>query len=248
MSTIGTILLSATVAVMTALATDWLQARRRRKEAKEDRLEEILARYRDPLAYAAFELQSRLYNIAKMRFLEKNLDDERLEGYAVDSTLWLIGQYLGWTELIRQEVEILDLGDMQKNRDLRALLAVVAQVLANDDDDQPPELRILRAEQRGIGEVMIEAAPNGGRRRARGYASFRRLLNEPDPPWFERLAQDISSMKARPEARGRATSLQRALIDLIDHLDEDRSRFALSEREKLPVDRSASGSAMPPDA
>lgn len=63
-------LLSAAFSARTARSTAVLQARlqgeleeRREQSDKAARLEQIVSRYRDPLLNAAFDLQSRLYNL-----------------------------------------------------------------------------------------------------------------------------------------------------------------------------------------
>lgn len=234
MSAAATVVLSASVAMVTAtvtaVVTDLVEARRRRTERHEDRLDEILSRYRDPLAYAAYELQSRLYNIAEQRFLENNLENDRLDGYAIDSTLWLLAQYFGWTEIIRQEVEFLDLGDIEENLKLRRLVAQITDVFATEPGGP---LRILRAEQRGIGELMIASGSEVTRHRPVGYASFRQLLRASDVPWFPRLAEDIRNWHDSAAGCTRTIWVQQALIDLLDHLDQDRSRFPAHGRTKL---------------
>jgi len=236
-SAAATALLSAVVAGFTAFTTsmirDSVEARRRRAERRQDKLDDIVARYRDPLAFAAFELQGRMYNIVRLGFLEKHLGDERLDDYAVDSTLWLVAQYFGWSELIRQEIELLDLGDLEQNRTLRRLLGEVTDAFSLDTAGP---MRILRAEQRGIGELMILTPSDVARPRPLGYASFRRnVLRDADVSWLARLAEDIRAWHKDPDNRFRAVLLQRALLDVVDYLDRNRSRFREADRTKLDM-------------
>ena len=44
-------------------------ARQVREDEQQIKAEEILARFRDPLMYAAYDLQSRLFNILKLDFV-----------------------------------------------------------------------------------------------------------------------------------------------------------------------------------
>ena len=99
---------------------DDLQSRREQRVAAAS-AEQVLARYRDPLLHAAYDLQSRCWNIVEQGFLTHYLRNgsPRERDYAIENTVFLFAQYLGWTELIRQEVQFLDLGKDDKTRALR---------------------------------------------------------------------------------------------------------------------------------
>jgi hypothetical protein len=73
--------------------------------AQQDR-EEVVSRFKDPLAHAAYDLQSRTFNILKQAFLNRYYANgaAREKEYAVENTVFLLAQFLGWTEIIRQEV------------------------------------------------------------------------------------------------------------------------------------------------
>jgi hypothetical protein len=100
-----------TAALVTAfVGPAWKLRHDRRRDAAE-----VVARYSRPLMQAAYELQSRIYNIDRLRFFTPNsLSDAYRRSYAETSTLWLISQYLGWVEILRREVQFLDLGDIRK--------------------------------------------------------------------------------------------------------------------------------------
>jgi hypothetical protein len=85
-------LISLVTAIVAAVVTTSWRMRAERRQKREDQLEALLSQYREPLA-AAFELQSRPYNIVLMHFLETYLDSER--GYVVGSTQWLVGAVPG---------------------------------------------------------------------------------------------------------------------------------------------------------
>ena len=79
---------------------------RRDQASKAAHPEEVVGRYREPLLSAAFELQSRIYNFVLRGFagyLRSGDDDEKR--YAVNSTLFVIAQYLAWTEALRRGVQ-----------------------------------------------------------------------------------------------------------------------------------------------
>jgi hypothetical protein len=71
-----------------------LQARREAKKVRET--------YREPLLAAPYELQARLHNILRNRFVENYIVGER-EGKrdaAVHSTSYVFAQFFGWREII----------------------------------------------------------------------------------------------------------------------------------------------------
>jgi hypothetical protein len=224
----------------------------KRRHDREAHISELLSRYRDPLLGAAFDLQSRLYNIVRRDFLEDYLGSSEpgAHEYARDSTLWLIGQYLGWTEILRHEVQFLDLGEASANRRLQARLQRVTQAFATDEEALTSVFRLFRGEQRAIGELMIAPADMHGRVACLGYAEFSaRVRRDPLRPWFARLEQDLERIAVMPYDCPRLVHLQRALVGLVDLLDPDRIRYPDADvRGRLPhLDGTASARRTPHD-
>lgn len=211
----------------------------KRRHDKEAHIDELLARYRDPLLGAAFDLQSRLYNIVRLDFLEDYFGskDPAARAYARDSTLWLIGQYLGWTEILRREVQFLDLGEVSANRHLQERLHRITQAFATDDEALGTVFRLFRGEQRAIGELMIRAPDANGHVACLGYADFTaRYRTEPMSSWFARLETDLAQIADMPYDCPRLVLLQRALVDLVDLMDPDRVRYPNADvRGRLPL-------------
>jgi hypothetical protein len=239
-------LLSALFSAKTARSTAVLQARlqgeleeRRERSDKAARLEQVMSRYRDPLLNAAFDLQSRIYNLIAVDYWKKiRSGDDEERSYAVKSTLFVIAQYLAWAEALRRGVQFLDLGELQRNQDFVGRLEAIRHALATNRF--APGFRIFRAHQRAIGEVMLEATPDAGAEGSRwqclGYASFCSKLDEDESfrPWFESLDRDLRELASGPgEARARLVALQSALIDLLDFLDEPAVRFPRRLRAKI---------------
>lgn len=105
---VGGIALAANVLTTTAnvfLSERW-KTRFVQERASADRAKTLLDRYREPISRAAFDLQSRLYNIVRHGFQSRSATD-----YPEMSTLWIVGQWFAWNEILRREVQILDLGD-----------------------------------------------------------------------------------------------------------------------------------------
>jgi len=197
----------------------------------------VRARYRDPLLSAVFDLQSRLYNIVAQDFLVDYLlgGDERDRAYAVENTLHVLAEYLGWVEILRREIQFLDLGDEVADRKWTKSLEAVRDRLADDKID--PVLRLFRGEQRAIGELMILPTTDPGVRPQHcvGFAKFATCRKEPEfGRWFDQLEADLDLLAKEPgDHLERLLLLHGALIDVLDVLDPDCKRFAPQNRGRL---------------
>jgi hypothetical protein len=136
-------LLSALFSAKAARSTAVLQARlqgeleeRRERTDKAARLEQVMSRYRDPLLNAAFDLQSRIYNLIAHGYWKKiRSGDEDERSYAVTSTLFVMAQYLAWAEALRRGVQFLASGPGQAQTRLAALQNALIDLL--DFLDEP---------------------------------------------------------------------------------------------------------------
>ncbi len=213
---------------------------RRHLATKREQAEELRARYRDPLIAAVFDLQSRLYNIVAQDFLghyvRHRRGGESACRYAIDNTLFLLAEYLAWVEIIRREIQFLDLGEELANRRWLQALERVRNVLARDDLD--PVLRLFRGEQRAIGETMtvvLHDTTSGRARESLGYAEFVAHREEPGlSRWFDKLEADLQALACEPEAHlERVVLLQNSLINVLDVLDPECKRFPAARRSRL---------------
>jgi hypothetical protein len=209
----------------------------REEHARKVRLEDVMGRYREPVLRSAVDLQSRLYNIAEKRFLPRyfaGAESERT--YATTSTLYVIAEYLGWVEILRRDVQYLDLGDTRANQRLTEILERITEWFLTDTLDDA--FRLFRGEQRAIGEVMlvVRRADDPARFECLGYAAFtRRLRDEEFARWFTRLTDDVERLATCEDGNERRlVELQHALIDLIDFFDPDHARVPESRRRKIP--------------
>lgn len=234
----GVSLAAATISLLNARSVARLNdelEERRRARTKEEQAAELRARYRDPLLSAAFDLQSRLFNIVAKEFLVHYCgdEDESSRNYAVENTLYVLAEYLGWVEIVRREIRFLDLGDELANRQWVTAIERVRDTLARDDID--PVLRVFRGDQRAIGEVMTVADEDAQQHECRGYASFAVERQRPEfARWFDRLEADLDLLAREPEQHiERPVLLQNALIDALDVLDPECARFATERRTRL---------------
>ncbi|WP_207958259.1 hypothetical protein [Streptomyces sp. YIM 98790] len=231
-------LLSAVVAVAGASAAAvlgyWTQRRLRAVEQRD-----LMETYGASLAWAAFDLQSRLYNILHGQevdrapgphrgfitaFLKEGTEEER--EYVRRSTAFVLAEYLGWVEILRRDVQFLDLGRSRTNQ---RIVTVVSQAASALNKAAPGRaFRLFRAQQRAIGELMIHPEGEPGRRRCLGYAEFSARLDTDDAfrRWFAPVLKDIDGLaEDTAPAAPRLAELQQTLIALIDLLDPKAARF-----------------------
>lgn len=244
-------LISATIAIVsltvtvitqrqkTVLEDELEEARTLRSEerSRKQLAEEIVAKYREPLLLAAFDLQSRVYNIVDPdhRFLSSYYDDapETVESYARDSTLFVVAQFFGWMEIIRRDVQFLDLGAEEQTRRLTGLLSEVQSTFRSDTPTLPDPFRVFSMHQRAIGELMVVEAGNS-ERECLGYAAFVGKLRDPEfARWFGGLRSDVAKLASGGDAT-RLAFIQNHLIDILDHLDPSHGRFT-THRDKLSL-------------
>ena len=209
--------------------------RQREAESREEQTKALIARYRNPLLRAAYNLQSRLYNIVQLDFYSKHYGEVAADQeYAVKNTLYVVGEYLGWVEILRRDVQFLDLGDIEANRQLETLMGAITEIFLSDEIE--PAFRLFRGEQRAAGEVMLLHRHSGEKAayECLGYSEFvAKLDDEHFAHWFARLEESIRLLICEPRQHlQRLTQLQHALVDLIDFLDPHGIRIVKDTRLK----------------
>ncbi len=231
-------ILGAVIAYWGGLSTKRVEAQLALQKAEAERraeTERTARKFREPLGRAAYDLQSRLYNIIKSNFLNAYLKhgDERTKLYVIKNTLFVIAQYFAWTELVRREIQFIDLGADEQTRKLTELqdnIYTIWQTSGYDD----PLFRIFAGEQRAIGERLIREGPSGPE--CMGYASFLDFYKEHPDPLLTAVEADVTGLGANlPQALPRLVALQHALVDMLDFLDPKFVRFPQRNRTKLQV-------------
>lgn len=183
---------SGGVALLSALISVRASRRQVLLSAELDR-RDVMSRRRDPLLWAAFDLQSRLHNIVERGFLPFCYEGEtgRDREYARRSTLHVLGEYLGQVEILRRRIQFLDLGKRRHNRAVVERLTAIATVLNEDGGYGDRHFRIFRSDQRALGEIMIKEDGES----CLGYAEFcRRLEDDPEfAAWFQPLLESLAA-------------------------------------------------------
>jgi hypothetical protein len=177
------------------------------------------------LLRAAYDLQSRLFNILERRLLNA---PHISRDYIEQSTAWLLGQYFGWVEILRREAQFLKLPTDSDRADVQLLLGNIARACSSDSIGGP-RLQIQRSEQRALGELMvIDGRDAEGRKRSDclGYAAFSKALADDSSEihrWFAPLCTQVWPQSVDTDRR--LIALQHALIALIERLDPQHICF-----------------------
>ncbi|WP_164419386.1 hypothetical protein [Streptomyces salinarius] len=212
--------------------------RRAAAHARDVARQDVMSRVRDPLLWAAYDLQSRIYNIARSQFgfltlyYREGTPQER--EYARRNTLYVIAEYFYWVEILRQRVQFLDLGNREDNRKVVDLLHEVSNRFSADRN-RGAGFRLFRGEQRAIGGLM--ASQTGDDQGCMGYAEFCRRLDADQEfgAWFASLDESIQELGNEFYVEPRLLEIQHTLIKLIKFLDHEGERFPFTR--ELPRQR-----------
>ena len=178
---------------------------------------DVLATYREPLAAAAYDLQSRMYNILCLDFFAKWGDVERRSDDAMVTTLFRLAQYFGWTEILRRRIQFLSFPEAEDTRKVAQLQSDIAQCFLTDRYGR--SLMLWTDEQRALGEKMIVEA--NGDLLCMGYAQFRDESDSTFRVHCEWLRSEIGD----PGVTDRLRDTQHLLCDLVETLDHRRVRY-----------------------
>lgn len=224
-------LVSGAVALATAAGTIVSNTRNTKAIELLKREREVF-NFREPLARSAYDLQSRLYNILKQELVPIYLvrGNQRERDYVVNNTAFLVAQYFCWTEMVRREIQFIDLGEDDKTRKLLSLQDNISVRWGTDGHSRL--FRIFAGEQRAIGEALIRTGARGPE--CMGYGVFLTTFNEGASLLIDALRTDIVSLgNNMNQAAERLTRLQNGLIDLLKILDPDDLRFPKERKSKV---------------
>jgi hypothetical protein len=181
------------------------------------RAADVLACYREPLAVAAFDLQSRLYNILRLDFFGKFGGSHARNEIALRTTLFRLAQYFGWTEILRREIQFLSFPEADHTRRVANLQSQIAKAFLSDSYGE--SMMIWSDEQRALGELMI--AEEQDKVLSMGFAAFSNRCDSDFKPWLDRLRKELP----QEEAQARLRRVQQLLCELVEMLDVNRVRY-----------------------
>ena len=222
-----------------------LEADRERRQEEQSALKAAQGVY-EPLAQAAAELQSRIFNIVETGWFGIVKRYEGHNDYAGTSTAFLFAYYFGWIEARRQAV-LSSSGKGGRDEEVQRLIDDVVKTLRRSEDSAG--FLFFAAEQRAIGELMFSWEPtrDADKREPHvlGYAAFARRFHEDSEfrRWFTPIDAGIELVSNGDNRR--LIDIQHALVQLIPALDPSHKYtfgYALQ-----PIEIEA-GAASPPVA
>lgn len=243
---IAGVVLSGFFSVRTARMSHRLRLEADRRKDEESALKAAKRVY-EPLAQAAAELQSRIYNIVETGWVSLVKRYKTHGDYAVSSTAFLFAHYFGWVEA-RREAVLSSSGEGRRDESVQQLLDGVTATLRRSEAGDG--FLFFAAEQRAIGELMVswEVIQETGVRlpHVDGYAAFvaRYRGDEDFRQWFGPVDAGMATVSAGDNRR--LIEIQRALVALIRELDpSNRYTFGYALE---PIDLSEIGTPSPADA
>ena len=233
------------LSIASVALSGWFSVRTQRlshrlAEEREERLEELSAikaaeRVYEPLAQAAAELQSRIFNIVETGWVGIVKRYESHGDYAVVSTAFLFAHYFGWIEARRQAV-LSSSGEGGRDLSVQKHIDGVLKTLRRSEGSEG--FLFFTTEQRAIGELMLEWEVISKLRQPKvmGYAAFvkRYRTDEDFRQWFSPVDAGMSLVSQGDNKR--LVEIQRALVALIDELDPNRKYTAGYQLEVIDLE------------
>lgn len=194
----------------------------------------------EPLAQAAAELQSRIFNIVETGWVGIVKRYESHEDYTETSTAFLFAHYFGWIEARRQAV-LSSSGEGGRDETVQRLIDNVLNTLRRSEYGEG--FLFFSAEQRAIGELMFSWQPTRNAEmfepHVLGYAAFAKNYHE-DPEfrrWFTPVDAGIARVSAGDNRR--LIDIHHALVDLIVALDPTHKYTAGYELKPIEIEAGA---------
>jgi hypothetical protein len=198
-----------------------LDAEHERQRERESALAAARRVY-EPLAQAAAELQSRIYNMVSTDWLTLTRRYEQHGDYVLSSTAFLFAHYFGWIEARRQAV-LSSSGAGERDAVVSAAINQVRETLRESEHDEG--FLFFNVEQRAIGELMFSWDLIGDTDRqphVLGYAAFcKQFRSDPEfSAWFRPVETGVQHIA--DSSLERLKEIHAELIDLIKILDPAR--------------------------
>jgi hypothetical protein len=216
---VGSVVLSGLFSVRTARLSHQMAEEHERRQQLQSAINAAQRVY-EPLAQAAAELQSRIFNIVETGWAPLQKRYEGHGDYAVTSTAFLFAHYFGWIEARRQAV-LSSSGEGRRDERVQELIDGVLKTLRRSEDSEG--FLFFSTEQRAIGELMFswQATEDVDVREpyVLGYAAFRyRYQTDAEfRHWFTPVDSGME-LVAQGDHR-RLVDIQTALVELVLELD-----------------------------
>ncbi|GLI71032.1 hypothetical protein VaNZ11_016149 [Volvox africanus] len=230
-----------------------------RQQTRFENVEELMEVYKKPLVESANELQLRLSLLLLSR--QKIMDNgERLQAYMLHSTLYLFGAFLGWLEVVRQEIvfvtgpraeilnEVIDAIKFQFTGETPVQgVPCTAEGLEYSLESPWHILQLYHVELRAIGEVMLsERTYDNDKKDIKstnlaviGYAEFVRRFTMREPTLEEFTANGCDYANFREAKDHWDASKEKLLQENLRPLTLSVRKWMELQPESRPTERIA---------
>jgi hypothetical protein len=200
-------------------------------------------KYRTPILRSAEELRNRFGNIIKNIKWIENDDWLRYDppGYYYLSTLYVVGQFFGWLQILRRTVVYLDFTSTKETRQFERFLAAIEKSFSNPGLFQEASTHFSKNTKdrwvfsfglQAVGDIMVTGDENP---HTINYATFHDKLTMPGNnnqfnEWFSPIGRLFQGLKQDDLRFRRIIAIYITLSAFINHLDPKHLRT------KSPVD------------
>ncbi|ETS74936.1 hypothetical protein PFICI_13420 [Pestalotiopsis fici W106-1] len=204
--------------------------RKARREA-----EQLLQKYRDPLLFAAEDLQSRLWGIFHTDVLSFSGRSVHHDDALYIYTAFVLGQFLAWTHILRSQTQLLPFSLEEDQRLQKFLITLhnIQGVLLLSGTTESTAFTLWRGNQMAIGEFMTEVRDS--EKMCMGFHDFTKIWKGASNDahddlhyWFDPVVVGLKTLaeKGPDVAEGnKLRRLQHLLVDLIEVLDPQKRRL-----------------------
>ena len=245
MFSVVSVVLSGWFSIRAARIRHELDAERERRQAEQSALKAAQGVY-EPLAQAAAELQSRIFNIVETGWVGIIKRYQSHQHYTETSTAFLFAHYFGWIEA-RREAVLSSSGEGRRDEEVQHLIDNVLNTLRRSEYGEG--FLFFSAEQRAIGELMFSwehtrhveiSEPH-----VMGYAAFVDLYEHDEEfrRWFAPIDAGIDRVSSGDNRR--LIDIHHALVDLILALDPKHKYTSGYALKPIEID---AGAVPPPTA
>ena len=169
-TSIAIAIVSLVTSTLVAGLSSWLAyTTEKRKAIREE--DQLLRKYRDPIALAAHDLQARLYNIFEKDGLFLAEGGQEAQDSLYIYTLFLTGQYLAWRHILRQRAQFIAFTARNRSAKLIRLLDLITAAWNTDNPDDGPGM-LMKSHQVAIGEIMTVRDEKQGELFCMGFSAF----------------------------------------------------------------------------
>jgi hypothetical protein len=231
------LLITTAVALLAGGVSGWLAAVLARREERKRRIREEVMRWSNPIFGAVDSLHYRLRNVlgglypaldSSQRDAERPIDPDWSvdHSYALESTLFLFGQYFAWIRLLQQEMRFELFPSTAAKDEFFSAVHAVSSALAKWPHDQVSgageDAQVFILQQRAIGEALI--LREDGPVRVMSYAEFLAARESDVDGALSRTLKPLESlvMGVAPESKrwARLQLAREALMELRRQCDQ----------------------------